>query len=212
MARKIIVSESQITAAINIISEQVLSESKGDVYKDYWTDNDAILTLYCARHIKDENNLSKLGLKDFDELANTVIGSTKHSLQRQIGNIDFLYGIGNQNAVSHEQKEAFEKYHNTPEPELRAICLDIIDKTDRKRVYEEFLERFKIVQRERGRNEQIKQSKEKEEDINKKRQELLHKEYGRNRDISKLKFIGQRPKDVAESINRIIEINNKINL
>jgi hypothetical protein len=144
MGRKIIVSESQINAVIKkIITEQSLNEVKEDVYKREWTKEDTILTLYCAKYVKDYRDIRKLGFENLGELANRIIGSTETSLKRQMGNILFLMGVdNNQSDVSHLQEKVYEEYGKIPEEELRVKCRNIIENTDDSN-YEKFLHRQK---------------------------------------------------------------------
>ena len=94
MKRVIRLSESELNTIIKkIIVEQkiFLNERVSDPYKDPWTRDDTILSLYCTKYVKD-NDTRKLGIKDLEYLANHIIGTTMHSLDSQMSNIRYLAG------------------------------------------------------------------------------------------------------------------------
>jgi len=155
MGKKIRLTESQLDI---VIKNKLLNEDKGDIYKSKWTPDDTILTLYCAKF---PDKLDKLGFRhsnendpsmkydEFDDLANHVIGTTGHSLKRQMANMQFLMGLNDsQSDYSVLQEQIFNKFVNLPEDKLRAMCQHIVDNADPK-IYEEFLAKKKEIDKGR---------------------------------------------------------------
>ena len=121
--------------------KQKIMAKKG-TFKSVWEKNDTILTLFC---IKFPNKLKQLGFHDTTSqsarggLANHIIGSSEYSLNRQIGNIEFLMGKNEtQDCVSGEQRRVFDEYNHMSEDELYAICEKIVENTPSS-VYKKFL-------------------------------------------------------------------------
>jgi len=198
MGKKIRLTESQLDI---VIKNKLLNEDKGDIYKQKWTPDDTILTLYCAKY---PDKLDKLGFRnsnpndpsmvydEFDDLANHIIGSTGHSLKRQVANIQFLMGLNDsQSDYSVLQEKIFNKFGNIPEDKLRAMCQHIVDNADPK-IYEEFLAKKKEIDKGRVSREIKKQADTFKKDSEDKKAEAF-KRLGK--DMSKFKSVGTRPID-----------------
>lgn len=90
-----------------------------------WNREDAIITFYC-----NEFGTSGLLVDNEKEIAESVIGSSLHSLTQMKLNFDYLKGVGNRDHTSEHQREVFDQYHNTPKEELANVVNDIILKRD----------------------------------------------------------------------------------
>ncbi len=113
------------------------------VYKNKFSLNDTILTLFCAKF---PDRLHRLGFHNtpsasaLADLSNRIIGTSEYSVQRQIGNIEYLMGKNEtQYCVSEAQRTIFEKCIHMSEDELTKVCTRIIDNTSPS-VYTKFLE------------------------------------------------------------------------
>jgi hypothetical protein len=112
-----------------------------DIYKPEWSGNDTLLTWYCTKYVKN-GDTRKLGLKDLAEVANHIIGSTEFSLTQQMSNMRYLMGdTAALNCYSRIQEVTYNTHRDTPEEELREICLDIINNTPSS-IYDIFIEKF----------------------------------------------------------------------
>jgi hypothetical protein len=204
MSKIVRITESQLNDIIKrVIREQhsnskpPLNETKGDIYKSEWTENDTILTWYCTRYVKD-GDTRKLGLEDLKELANHIIGSTEFSLKQQMSNMRYLAGDVNAlDSFSRLQERVYNQYNNMPEEELREICLHIIDNTPQS-VYEKFVEIYKKNKGLSDEDKRVKTEKEKA-DMFKKQSEAnrdadLRRAVGL-KDMSRFKSLGPRPKE-----------------
>jgi len=116
--------------------------AKKGIFKSVWTKNDTIITLFC---VKFPNQVKRLGFHDspsqsgLGQIVNQIIGSSEHSLNRQIMNIEYLMGINEtQDCVSAEQKIVYEEFNSMSEDELFAVCIKIVENTPSS-VYKNFL-------------------------------------------------------------------------
>ena len=115
---------------------------KKGTYKDVYSKNDTILSLFCAKF---PNKLSRLGFHDtgsdsaLESLANRIIGTSGYSLMRQIGNIEYIMGKNDsQYCTSKTQREIFDKYYKLDEESFIKVCTKIIENTS-PTVYKKFL-------------------------------------------------------------------------
>lgn len=175
--------------SVNTKSRKVAQK---DVYKPEWNKNDTILTWYCTKFVKNEDT-RKLGLKDRAEVANTIIGSTEFSLTQQISNMRYLMGDTSAlNCYSKLQEEVYNEHRDTPEEDLREMCLDIIYNTP-KSVYEVFIEKFNKNKGIESETKKIKTEAVKREMFKKESEAKLALEFKRKGlDMSRFKSAGIR--------------------
>jgi len=163
-----------------------------DIYKPEWTGNDTLLTWYCTKFVKD-GDTRKLGLKDLAEVANHIIGSTEFSLTQQMSNMRYLMGDTTAlNCYSRIQEVTYNTHKDTPEEELREICLEIILSTPSS-VYDIFIEKFNKNKGIEDDIKKIKTEKEKREIFKKESELKLAAEFKRKGlDMSRFKSAGIR--------------------
>jgi hypothetical protein len=124
----------------------IMSDStrlKKGTYKNLYTKNDTIISLFCAKF---PNKLNRLGFHDsgsnsaIGAIANQIIGTSEYSLVRQIGNLEYIMGKNDsQYCTSKIQREVFDKFFPMKEEEFIQVCTKIIENTP-KSVYEKYLE------------------------------------------------------------------------
>jgi len=119
-----------------------------------WNKEDAIITFYCS-----EYGTAGLLVTEEKELAESVIGSSLHSLNSMKMNFDYMKGIGNRDHTSEHQREVFDQYHNTPKEELKEIVNNIILERDLVQNKEE----FKAAKRSRDKQKADKAKAEKKQ-------------------------------------------------
>ena len=146
---------------IQIIMDELTKMKKG-TYKSVYTKTDTIISLFCAKF---PDKLKRLGFHDtgsgsaIESIANQIIGTSGYSLQRQIGNIEFIMGKNDsQYCTSKMQREVFDKYYPMNEESFVQVCTEIIENTP-KSVYQKFLE---IQKKNMGIEKAISEKKTKE--------------------------------------------------
>ena len=172
---------------------EINPENPRDNYHQEWDKEDTILSWYCAKYCKDDD-LRALGMghKELEtepvnrysglgELANYVIGTTKFSLTQQMRNMWHLAGMpGGLGSVSRLQKDVYAEYKDTPEEQLRQICLDIIDKRDEDKIFKEFIVKWCAKEGTAATNKKIKTEKEKKEEFKKDSEKRLYARFSQN--------------------------------
>jgi len=123
---------------------------KKGTYKNVYTKTDTIISLFCAKF---PDKIKRLGFHDtgsdtaIESLANRIIGTSGYSLQRQIGNIEYIMGKNDsQYCTSRMQREVFDKFYPMDEESFVQVCVKIIETTPPS-VYKNFL---KIQQKNMG--------------------------------------------------------------
>lgn len=116
-----------------------------------WNKEDAILTLYYVKY-----NLNSLPVKDEEELATCIIGSTKSSLNMQAANIRYIIGDEHYTLSDYSkiQEEVVNEYNTLSELDLRQVVIDIISKRDVKSNIQEL--RIRKKEKERKDKEKAK--------------------------------------------------------
>jgi len=117
-----------------------------------WNKEDAILTLYYVKY-----NLNSLPVKDEEELATCIIGSTKASLNMQAANIRYILGDEHYTLSDYSkiQEEVVNEYNTLSELDLRQVVIDIISKRD----VESNIQELRIRKKEKERKDKEKSKK-----------------------------------------------------
>lgn len=138
------------------------SKMKKGTFKNLYTKNDTIISLFCAKF---PNKLNRLGFHDTSSqsalgaIANQIIGTSEYSLVRQIGNLEYIMGKNDsQYCTSKMQREVFDKYFPMNEEEFVSVCNRIVENTP-KSVHQKYLE---IEKKNMGIEKQITEKKTRE--------------------------------------------------
>lgn len=165
---------------------------KKGTYKTLYTKTDTIISIFCAKFT---DKLNRLGFHDtgsgsaLESLANQIIGTSEHSLTRQILNIEFIMGKNDtQHCTSRIQRELFDKYFSMNEESFVQVCTEIIENTPAS-VYKKFLE----IQKKNMGIEKAQSERKTRETFKADSQQSLEEALRRmGKDPSKMKSLGKR--------------------
>jgi hypothetical protein len=184
------ITESQLKSLI----EQELSEvGKRGAYKEEWNEDDQTLAFFNAKY-----GVEELGFS-LQEIAETVIGTSIASLQKQTANFKYLMGFSGLDRPNKMQTEVFNKYNSLTRQQFKSLCLDIIEKNADN--FDKQKSTFKL-----GR-----QIGKKRESIKKERMDALSNAF-KGKDPSRFTLIGSRPKYQSNDDIEQNDIENDTNV